>query len=106
LSEELQSDLRSTQPPSTGNERILIDGMQKTANLIKLGLILAALIIGAARMMDVPTSFRIFGYPGLAMFLFIMAGGGVAALVVSNLLYDSRVRKKWRWTDRKIYLLI
>ena len=76
------------------DERTLIDGMQKIANRITTGLILAALIVGAAMLMDVPTSFRIFGYPALAISLFVMAGGGGAALVISILLNDIKVRKK------------
>ena len=76
------------------DERTLIDGMQKIANRITMGLILAALIIGAAMLMDVPTTFRIFGYPGLAILLFMLAAGGGAALVVSILLNDIKVRKK------------
>jgi predicted unusual protein kinase regulating ubiquinone biosynthesis (AarF/ABC1/UbiB family) len=76
------------------DERTLIDGMQKIANRITTGLILAALIIGAAMLMDVPTSFRIFGYPGLAILLFTMAGGGGMALVISIFLNDINTRKK------------
>ena len=46
------------------DEARLMEGMQKVANRIALGLVLAALIVGAALLMDVETSFRIFGYPG------------------------------------------
>jgi predicted unusual protein kinase regulating ubiquinone biosynthesis (AarF/ABC1/UbiB family) len=58
------------------DEGAVIDGLQKVANRITLGLILAALIIGAAMIMRVETSFRLFGYPGLAMLLFVVAGSG------------------------------
>lgn len=34
--------------------------------LLNLGLVLAALIVGAALMMDVPTTFTLFGYPAQA----------------------------------------
>jgi predicted unusual protein kinase regulating ubiquinone biosynthesis (AarF/ABC1/UbiB family) len=54
----------------------IIDGFQKVANRIALGLVLAALIVGAAMMMRLPTSFTILGYPGLAMLLFLAAAGG------------------------------
>ena len=50
-------------------------GLQKVANRITVGLILAALIVGAALLMRVDTSFRIWGYPGLAMLCFLGAGG-------------------------------
>ena len=45
----------------------MLEGLQKIANRITLGLLLAALIIGAAMLMRVETTFRILGYPGLAM---------------------------------------
>jgi len=54
----------------------IIDGFQKVANRIALGLVLAALIVGAAMLMRVPTPFVILGYPGLAMLLFLAAAGG------------------------------
>ena len=54
----------------------IIDGFQKVANRIALGLVLAALIVGAAMLMRVPTPFTILGYPGLAMLLFLAAAGG------------------------------
>jgi ubiquinone biosynthesis protein len=57
-------------------------GLQKVANRITIGLILAALIVGAALLMRVETSFRIWGYPGLAMLCFLGAAGiGVALLL-------------------------
>jgi len=54
----------------------IIDGLQKVANRIALGLVLAALIIGAAMLMRIPTSLTIFGYPWLAMLLFLAAAAG------------------------------
>ena len=54
----------------------IIEGFQKVANRIALGLVLAALIVGAAMLMRVQTSFTILGYPGLAMLLFMAAAGG------------------------------
>jgi predicted unusual protein kinase regulating ubiquinone biosynthesis (AarF/ABC1/UbiB family) len=60
------------------DEVYLMTGFQKVANRITMGLILAALIIGAALLMRVETSFRLFGYPGLAIILFLLAAlGGV-----------------------------
>jgi predicted unusual protein kinase regulating ubiquinone biosynthesis (AarF/ABC1/UbiB family) len=56
----------------------IIDGLQKVANRIALGAVLAALIIGAAMLMQVQTPFTILGYPGFAMLLFLAAvAGGV-----------------------------
>jgi hypothetical protein len=54
----------------------IIEGLQKVANRIALGLVLAALIVGAAMLMRVPTTMTIFGYPGLAMLLFLAAAAG------------------------------
>ena len=70
------------------DERLLIDGLHKIANRIALGLILAALIVGAALLMQVPTTFRILGYPGLAILFFLAAACGGVALVVSILASD------------------
>ena len=54
----------------------IIDGLQKVANRIALGVVLAALIVGAAMLMRVETPFTILGYPGLAMLLFLAAAAG------------------------------
>jgi len=78
------------------DETRLMEGMQKVANRIALGLILAALIVGAALMMDVPTSFQLFGYPGIAILLFLGAAAGGAALVVAILANDIRSKRKAR----------
>jgi ubiquinone biosynthesis protein len=78
------------------DETRLMEGMQKVANRITLGLVLAALIVGAALLMDVPTSFRLFGYPGLAIMLFLAAVAGGAALAVTILANDIRAKRKAR----------
>ena len=74
------------------DEARLMEGMQKVANRIALGLVLAALIVGAALLMDVETSFRLFGYPGLAMLLFLAAAAGGATLAVVILANDIKSR--------------
>ncbi len=76
------------------DETRLMEGLQKVANRISLGLVLAALIIGAALLMRVETSFRLFGYPGLAIVLFLAAAAGGVALAVSILASDIRARRK------------
>ena len=60
------------------DEGAVLEGLQKVANRITLGLILAAMIIGAAMLMRVETSFRIMGYPGLAMLFFLGAAFGAS----------------------------
>ena len=57
----------------TLDEKRLTDGFQKVANRITLGLIIAAMIVGAAMLMSVPSAFTIFGYPGLAIIFFLTA---------------------------------
>ena len=62
------------------DEKRFTDGFQKVANRITLGLIIAAMIIGAAMLVRVPTSFTIMGYPALAIILFLVAT--VAAFIL------------------------
>ena len=70
------------------DEGAIIGGLQKVANRITLGLILASLIIGAAMMMRIETTFRILGYPGFAMILFMLAATGAVYLAVQIMLHD------------------
>lgn len=70
------------------DEGAVLDGLQKVANRITVGLILAALIIGAAMLMRVDTSFRILGYPGLAMLFFLAAAFGGAWMAIGILKHD------------------
>ncbi|TVZ28338.1 putative unusual protein kinase regulating ubiquinone biosynthesis (AarF/ABC1/UbiB family) [Gillisia sp. Hel_I_86] len=58
------------------DEQRFTDGFQKVANRITLGLIIAAMIVGAAMLMRVPSAFIIFGYPGLAIIFFMIAALG------------------------------
>jgi predicted unusual protein kinase regulating ubiquinone biosynthesis (AarF/ABC1/UbiB family) len=76
--------------------QFLVESAQKVANRITTGLILAALIVGAALLMRVETSFRIFGYPGLAMLCFLAAAGGGFWLLASILWQDHKSRHKRR----------
>ncbi|PYS74471.1 MAG: ABC transporter [Acidobacteria bacterium] len=76
------------------DEKVVLDGLQKVANRITLGLVLAALIIGAALMMRVETSFRIFGYPGLPTIFFLLAAFAGIILVLSIVITDEKPKKK------------
>jgi ubiquinone biosynthesis protein len=76
------------------DEKVVLEGLQKVANRITLGLIVAALIVGAALLMRVETSFRIFGYPGLAIILFMLAAVAGIALSFSIVFNDVKRRKK------------
>ena len=79
---------------------VMVEGFQKVANRIASGIILAALIVGAALLMRVETSFRILGYPGLAMLCFLAAAAGGCWLLVSIVVQDQKRRRNagsvWR----------
>ena len=74
------------------DEKIVLEGLQKVANRITLGLVLAALIVGAAMLMRVETSFRIFGYPGFPLIFFLIAAIGGILLVVNIVRSDVKAR--------------
>lgn len=76
------------------DEKVVLEGLQKVANRITLGLVVASLIVGAAMLMRVETSFRILGYPGLAMILFLMAAAAGLVLAFSILIYDEKRGRK------------
>jgi predicted unusual protein kinase regulating ubiquinone biosynthesis (AarF/ABC1/UbiB family) len=76
------------------DEKVVLDGLQKVANRITLGLILAALIVGAALMMRVETNFRILGYPGLPAIFFLIAAIASLILIGSILFTDEKPKKK------------
>ncbi|MCB9867855.1 MAG: AarF/ABC1/UbiB kinase family protein [Phycisphaerales bacterium] len=76
------------------DEKTFIDGFQKVANRITSGLILAALIIGAALLMRVETEFTLWGYPGLAILLFLGAAFGGVWLLLKILTGDRGSRKR------------
>ena len=70
------------------DEKRLTDGFQKVANRITLGLIIASMIIGAAMLMSVPSTFSILGYPGLAIIFFLLAAIGALVLTYVILFKD------------------
>ena len=74
--------------------KLVMEGFQKIANRITTGIVLAALIMGASLLMQVQTSFRIFGYPGLAILCFLAAAAGGFWLVISIFIHDHQGRKK------------
>lgn len=76
------------------DETRLMEGFQKIANRITMGLVIAALIVGAAMLMRVETKFTIFGYPGLAMIFFFLAAGAGLWFVFHLLFKDEESEKK------------
>lgn len=74
--------------------KLVMEGFQKIANRITMGIILASLIMGASLLMQVQTRFRIFGYPGLAMVCFLAAAVGGFWLLMSIFVQDQKSGKK------------
>ncbi|MCH4823833.1 AarF/UbiB family protein [Gramella lutea] len=76
------------------DEKRVTDGFQKVANRITLGLIIAAMIVGASMLMQVPSDFTIFGYPGLAMIFFLLAAAGAIVLSYVIIFRDENLNNK------------
>lgn len=76
------------------DEQLLLSGFQQVANRITTGLILSALIIGAAMLMNIESKFTIFGYPGLAIIFFLAAALGGVILVGNILLGEMKNKRK------------
>ncbi|SPE59070.1 ABC-1 domain protein [Verrucomicrobia bacterium] len=87
-----QAELNVNVKPS--ETEFLVESAQKVANRITMGLLLAALIVGAALLMRVPTRFEIFGYPGLAMICFLGAASGGFWLLLNIAWQDHKSRHK------------
>ncbi|MDQ1730365.1 MAG: ubiquinone biosynthesis protein, partial [Pseudonocardiales bacterium] len=68
--------------------------LQRLATRLTMGIVLAALVLGAAIMMQVPTKSRILGYPAIAMVFFLLAALGGAALLGSILVSDRRIARR------------
>jgi len=75
--------------------KMVMDGMQKIANRITMGIVLAGLIVGASLLMRVETRYRLFGFPALAIFCFVAAAVGSFWLVISIFIADYRSRKSY-----------
>jgi len=73
------------------DEKKLMEGLQKVANRITVGLIIAAMIIGASLLMRVETSFKLLGYPGLGIIFFLLAAA--VWLIIIILFYDETAEK-------------
>jgi ubiquinone biosynthesis protein len=78
------------------DEKLLLEGFQKIANRITVGLILGSLIVGAALLMRIETSWKLLGYPGMAILFFLAAAGGGLWLTFQILLTDHHTSKTAR----------
>jgi ubiquinone biosynthesis protein len=70
------------------DEAKLIAGLDKIANRITLGLLIAALILGAALMIRVEAGPTVLGYPALALALFLVAAVAGITLSVKIVMKD------------------
>jgi ubiquinone biosynthesis protein len=76
------------------DETEMLSGLHRIANRLVVGVILAALIIGAAMMLQVDSSWKVLGYPGLAVVVFGIAALGGLWLVISIVAADRKVRRR------------
>jgi ubiquinone biosynthesis protein len=84
----LLSENRLTIGVEAFDEVRLIAGLEKIANRITLGLVIAALIIGAAMLVRVDAGPRLLGYPALSLILFLAAAIAGIALAAQIVLKD------------------
>src|SRR5829696_2608819 len=72
------------------DEHALLASLHKIANRITVGLLLAALIVGAALMMRVESTWTILGYPAIAIIFFLLAAVGAVVLVFNIMFFDEK----------------
>jgi ubiquinone biosynthesis protein len=70
--------------------------IQRVANRVTLGIIIAATILGAALVVRVPSEWTVLGYPGLAILLFLFAVCSGGAMAVWVFLTDRKVARTQR----------
>jgi ubiquinone biosynthesis protein len=76
------------------DETAFLQGLHRMANRVATGLVLAALIVGAALLSSVRTSARIAGYPAVAFVFFMVAAVCGLYLVGSIFLSDRKLRRR------------
>jgi len=74
-------------------EARLLESLHKIANRISVSLISAALVIGAALALRIDAGPRLFGYPGVALVLFVLAFVLACGLVISAMISDRRTSR-------------
>lgn len=75
-------------------ESRLMENLQKIANRVSAGLITAALIVASAMLMRIEAGPKLFGYPALALVLFLAAFALGSGIVVSAMLRDRKARPR------------
>jgi ubiquinone biosynthesis protein len=76
------------------DETAFLRGLHRMANRVATGLVLAALIVGAALLSNVKTNARVAGYPAVAFVFFMIAAVGGLHLVLSIMIGDRRLRRR------------
>jgi ubiquinone biosynthesis protein len=71
------------------DEAALTSTIKQAANRVTTGLVLAALIVGAAMLMQIDTDAQLFGYPAIAMVFFLVASLMGLWLVIGILRKDN-----------------
>ncbi|MFZ2490828.1 MAG: AarF/UbiB family protein [Thermoanaerobaculia bacterium] len=75
-------------------------GIHKVANRITVGVVIAALLISSALMMRVETTFRIFGYPGLAVLGYLLAAIAAFYLIARTFVGDRQDRERAKFKSQ------
>jgi len=75
--------------------KMVVDGIEKVANRVTKGILLAAVMIGSSLMMRIDTRWSLFGYPGFAMLCFLAAAFGALALLY-NIYAEDRAGRRHR----------
>jgi predicted unusual protein kinase regulating ubiquinone biosynthesis (AarF/ABC1/UbiB family) len=70
------------------DEKEIMRSAQKVANRVTAGLLVASMVIGAALIMRIQTHAKLFGYPALAIVLFLLAAAAAMWLFVAIQRHD------------------
>lgn len=92
ITENLATNQFEIKINSLDEQRLMI-GFQKVANRITAGLIITAMIIGAALLMRIPSSFSIMGY-GLLPFIFFIIAITLGLYLIYNIMFKDQDFKK------------
>jgi ubiquinone biosynthesis protein len=76
------------------DETAFLQGLHRMANRVAIGVVLAALIVGAALLSSVHADSTIGGYPAVAFVLFLIATLGGIWLVATIALSDRKIRRR------------
>ncbi|MDQ3269731.1 MAG: AarF/UbiB family protein [Pseudomonadota bacterium] len=72
----------------------VLEALQKIANRVAAGVITASLILASALMMRVDAGPQLWGYPAIALVLFLVGAGLGLAIVVSAMLSDRKAQPR------------